>query len=426
VSVKDSHRPLFRQAALDAQRTSVLGAIVLIQPISFVVLTAFFALIAGAVGALFAWGTYTQHATLTGQLIPDLGVIGVQAPQYGTIVVKQVAEGDTVRRGDVLYVVSSERFNSGLEATRASIGREVDVREQSLLGQIENTATLGQSEQDSLVRTIAALRSEAGNLAAMVTSQTGRVALAEGAAGRYERLRNEGFVAAEVYIAKYEDALEQRARLRSLQREHSAVHRQLVELESRSAGLPLEYQNRIAELERALALARQERSENEARRRLAVVAPEDGMATAAVGEVGQVVDASKTLVSIIPRGARLRAVLHAPSRAIGFVTVGASVLLRYTAFPYQKFGHHEGVVAAVSRTALAPAELTVSPGAPLFGAAEPVYRVTVDLQSQTIDAHGQPRLLQAGMTVEADVLLETRRLWEWVLEPLYTLSGRVH
>lgn len=426
MSVKDSHRPLFRQAALDAQRTSVLGAIVLIQPLSFVLLTAFFALIAAAVGALFTWGTYTQHATLAGQLVPDLGVIGVQAPQYGTIVVKQVAEGDTVRRGDVLYVVSSERFNSGLEATRASIGREVEAREQSLLGQIEKTAALGQSEQDSLVRTIAAVRSEAGNLAAMIASQTRRVALAEAATGRYERLRNDGFVAAEIYIAKYEDGLEQRARLRSLQREHNAVSRQLVELEGRAVGLPLEYQNRIAELERALALARQERSENEARRRIAVVAPQDGMATAVVGEVGQVVDASKTLVSIIPRGAHLRAVLYAPSRAVGFVTVGAPVLLRYTAFPYQKFGHHEGVVTAVSRAALSPAELTGSPSARPVGAAEPVYRVTVDIRAQSVDAHGQSRQLQAGMTVEADVLLETRRLWEWVLEPLYTLSGRIH
>jgi hypothetical protein len=29
------------------------------------------------------------------------------------------------------------------------------------------------------------------------------------------------------------------------------------------------------------------------------------------------------------------------------------------------------------------------------------------------------------MEVEADVLLETRRLYEWALEPLYALAGRV-
>jgi membrane fusion protein len=29
------------------------------------------------------------------------------------------------------------------------------------------------------------------------------------------------------------------------------------------------------------------------------------------------------------------------------------------------------------------------------------------------------------MDVEADVLLETRRLYEWVLEPLYAMAGRL-
>jgi len=34
--------------------------------------------------------------------------------------------------------------------------------------------------------------------------------------------------------------------------------------------------------------------------------------------------------------------------------------------------------------------------------------------------------LQAGMQLEADVELETRRLYEWVLDPLYTLTGKQH
>jgi membrane fusion protein len=30
------------------------------------------------------------------------------------------------------------------------------------------------------------------------------------------------------------------------------------------------------------------------------------------------------------------------------------------------------------------------------------------------------------MEVEADVLLETRRLYEWVFEPLYALAGKTN
>jgi membrane fusion protein len=61
----------------------------------------------------------------------------------------------------------------------------------------------------------------------------------------------------------------------------------------------------------------------------------------------------------------------------------------------------------------------------LNGANEPVYRVTVDLARQTAMAYGQPVPLQPGMRVEADVMIETRHLIEWVLDPLYSLTGKL-
>ena len=49
----------------------------------------------------------------------------------------------------------------------------------------------------------------------------------------------------------------------------------------------------------------------------------------------------------------------------------------------------------------------------------------VALRSQAVLAYGAPRRLLPEMEVEADVLLETRRLYEWAFEPLYALAGRV-
>jgi membrane fusion protein len=57
--------------------------------------------------------------------------------------------------------------------------------------------------------------------------------------------------------------------------------------------------------------------------------------------------------------------------------------------------------------------------------AQSVYEVVVALHAQTVVAYGEQRQLRAGTEVEADVLLETRRLYEWVLEPLYSLTGKV-
>jgi membrane fusion protein len=129
------------------------------------------------------------------------------------------------------------------------------------------------------------------------------------------------------------------------------------------------------------------------------------------------------MVSIIPGGAVLEAHLYAPSRSIGFIRQSDQVLLRYQAFPYQKFGHTRGTVMSVSRTALAASEI---PGAGSSTASsEPLYLITVALEKQSITAYGQAQPLQAGMLVDADILQEKRKLYEWVLEPLYSLTGKL-
>ena len=143
---------------------------------------------------------------------------------------------------------------------------------------------------------------------------------------------------------------------------------------------------------------------------------------------GAKADTGAPLLSIVPPTMQLEAHLYGPSRAVGFVRPGQRVLLRYQAYPYQRFGHYEGVIASVSRAALSPGELPpqLAGLTSLTGSAgaEPIYRITVTLASQSVTAYGEQVPLQAGMTLEADVALERRRLFEWMLDPLYTVTGR--
>ena len=62
--------------------------------------------------------------------------------------------------------------------------------------------------------------------------------------------------------------------------------------------------------------------------------------------------------------------------------------------------------------------------AQLFAANEPLYRITVALSSQTALAYGEAVALHPGMQVEADILIENRRLIEWMFDPLFTLTGK--
>jgi membrane fusion protein len=175
-----------------------------------------------------------------------------------------------------------------------------------------------------------------------------------------------------------------------------------------------------------VATLAQEAAENEARRTQVITAARDGTVTLLALSAGQPVQPGQLLASIAPAGTPLQAHLFAPSRVVGFVAVGQEVRLRYAAFPYQKFGLQHGRVASVSRSPVAPAQLPAALAhlARGTGAPEALYRLTIDLASQQVVAYGEAAPLKAGMTLDAAVIQDRRRVIEWLFEPLIGAAQR--
>jgi membrane fusion protein len=200
----------------------------------------------------------------------------------------------------------------------------------------------------------------------------------------------------------------------SLEREHSAA-----KLEAQLALARAQVQ--LSALDAQAAALEQENLERGLQYHAAIVAPSDGVVATVLVERGQMVTPGTPLLAIIPAESPLEAHLYAPSRSIGFVHAGQQVLLRYLAYPHQKFGMHRASVVAVSRNPMAPTDLGFTP---TDGSREPLYRIKARLDTQAIAAYGRLEPLQPGMQVEADILLDRRRLIEWIFEPLLGLAGR--
>ena len=128
---------------------------------------------------------------------------------------------------------------------------------------------------------------------------------------------------------------------------------------------------------------------------------------------GQVATPQRTIATLLPSDGKLEAELLVPSRAAGFVKEGQTVRLLYDAFPYQKFGFHSGTVSKVSRAVINATDLPIR-----SNTQEPVFIITVQLERQNVDANNEIYLLQSGMTLGADIILEDRKIWEWVFEPI--------
>ncbi|WP_322015530.1 HlyD family secretion protein [Paraburkholderia sp. J12] len=421
-----SRRDLFRGEVVFNDKSHALGEIVLVRPISFPFIAWISLLISSAIAALLFWGSYTARSAVSGQLVPDAGLIKIYAPQNGEVITKHVTEGAPVRAGDVLYVLSSDRDSSELGATQAAISAQIELQKNSLDHEIGETRLLESEQRVGIAKKISDLQGEMGALAQAISLQSDRVNLAEDMLARYQVLLAKDYISKEQLQQKTEDLLDQKQRLQDLERNQISTRSELSDQQIALKSLGMKSDNELSELDRNLASVQAQLTDSESKRRVVITAPISGTPSAVLVDVGQTVDNSRPLLSIVPKDAVLRAELYAPSRAIGFVRPGQNVLLRFQAYPYQKFGHQTGIVESVSRTALTPEEIS-EVGMSLAGMSdrEPRYRIIVRLPAQTIRAYGAQQPLQAGMLIDADILQEKRRLYEWVLEPLYSLSGKL-
>jgi membrane fusion protein len=418
-AMRKERSSLFRQEALDSKRDTWLGDILLTRPVTFAWLAAFFFIMALAALGYLVWGEYTKKARVSGYLVPDQGLIKLFVKQPGPVIALKVKEGQSVKKGDVLVVISNER-NNAQGGTQAEIAKQLEIRKKSLESDKPKFEKIYGEQIASAAQRLAQLEKELAQISLASAAQEERIKISSRVVARNKQLTEEKFVSELVLQEKQADLLEQQNRLRELGRSRMVLERESITLKTELANYPLKLRNEIAALDRAIAEITGSGMENEARRQEYVLAPQDGLITALQIDVGKQAQPDRPLMSLIPEGTQLQADLYITSRSVGFVRVGNVARLQYQAFPYQKFGIQPGTVTKISRTAVPAQEL------PFPAAGSDIYYVvTIKPEKEFVMAYGKPEPLQTGMQVDADIWLDRSTLLEWIFEPLFSITGRM-
>lgn len=416
--------PLFRQEAVNALRPQQYGDIILIPGVSSRWMAVAGLCVIVCLAALISLGSYTRRTTVGGQIYPSEGLIRVTATQPGVIVEQLVRDGQVVKRGSVLFVLSGDRLGSDNVDYQRGIATQIESRRHSLEGDLKRSTQTEQQEAEQLKRRLTSLRAEQEQVARQAQQLTLRVSGAEEALKRYEGLFKKDFVSKDELLAKETEVVEVRSRQQGNRRDMLALERDLAATQRDLATQRARFGNQRSELDRSILTTRQEFSELEAKRRIVVTAPADGQITLLQAELGQSVEMGRPLAQLVPQNNQLIVRLYAPSKSAGFVQVGTPVLLRFDAFPYQKYGQLKGKVLSVSKAAVSAADIQgYTPRTDVTG--EPLFAITVSLPEQMLGDATQKLQLQSGMRVEADLLHETQRLYEWILEPLHAARSRL-
>lgn len=412
---------LFRNEVFEARQDAWLGDIALTRNISWLVLISGFAALAIALVGYAVWGEYTRKIRASGYVVPDVGVLRIAASQAGVISRLLVSEGQHVASGDTVAVLNAERATSSGDVS-AEVRKQIDARLMALRQEQVRVNELYDGQAKALLARLANLRMERAQIDMSLQLQHERIRLTEQMLANQRKLSADGFISQMALQQKEQERVGDLSNLAALQRGRTALERDIGAAEADKTSLNAKRANDLSSLDRGLAALEQERIENEMRREVLIKAPQSGTVTGIVTDIGKPAIPGQSLLNLIPDGSQLQADVYLPSRAAGFVHVGSHALLQFQAFPYQKFGSYRAEVIKMSRAALAAADLPY----PAPTGAVPTdlfYIASLTLSKKTVLAYGKEEPLQPGMGFDAQLILETRSLLEWIFEPLISISG---
>jgi membrane fusion protein len=412
-------RQLFRQEAIDAQREKFLGEATIARPIPGWVFTLLAAGVAFLLIAVALWGQYTRRERVEGYLALDTGAARVLIPDSGRVTELLIKEGDEVKAGGEMARISLDRATGAGASTSEAVAVEMRNRRAILEKEQTQWRDLGTQQVEQLRRRARDLESELAQIDREMKLQEVRIKSAREQADRFRALAGQSFVSEAMIKQKVDEQTDQEIKLEALRRQRTQLDRDLGAAKLEGPSIELRSRTQVEQVSRQISELQEGMAQNESKRETVIRAPMAGVVTNIAVNRGQSIAADSTLATVLPKGSGMHVELLVPTRAIGFVKPAQEVVLRYEAFPYERFGQYRGVITDIGRNVWTQGE-RVGP----LSAKEPVYRVAVKLDRQNVTALGQDFALRPGMLVNGDLLLEKRTIIEWIFEPLLQLKGR--
>jgi membrane fusion protein len=378
--------------------------------------------LAAAAVVLITFGGYTRRVDMQGRVLPSTGVMTISASSPGRIKTLGVQEGETVKKGALLYTVDLDTATKNGDTQQQIIEAQTSQREM-LTREIDRKTRMSAETEQDLRQKIETLKLHISQAGDQITFQQSLVKKVSNDYNQFASLVERHLVSLNELTARQLAWMQALARLQDLQNSELRMQGELKDAQFQLATTAHTRSDEIDTLSTKILEINEKLANSEAHRLIEIRSPENGVIAAILAHPGQTVGASAPMLKIVPQDAPMQAELLAPSTAIGFIHEGGRVLLRYSAFPYQKFGEYAGTVVSVSRTAINAEEVKS-----LLGEAEPgrqagpLYRIVVEPDAQKISIYREERSLPAGMQVNAYALLERRQLYEWILEPLYDVG----
>lgn len=402
------------------------------------------------IGILIVWAIIGQLdivAVAEGKLVPQSYVKIVQPSEAGIVKEILIREGETVTVGQVLMRMDALITNADATSLQAEWARK-----RMALRRIDAELSgkpfrADAKDSPDLVREIGAqYRANRNALEAALDEEGSRLIKAKRDLSAseqvkskleqvlphyreqdkaYEKLVKDGFAGQIMGSDKRRERIEKEQELNTQIHVIESARAGVLQSERKLAQIDSDYRRALHaehnEIQNAAdKLAQEVAKQTHRKELLELKAPQAGVVKdLATHTAGTVVQPGTVMLTLVPQDEALRAEVWVSNEDIGFVHPGQVVKLKFAAFPFQKYGMAEGVVEHVSADAADGSTNNTAPTTDRTGKPAPlVYKALVAMKSMMLEMNGQRYRLSAGMQANAEILLGTRTVAEYLLSPV--------
>ena len=409
---------------------------------------------------MFAWllvGKVDIIAEAPGRLIPKTFIQVVQPADAGVVTEVLVAEGDSVKQGQLLVKLDPVVAQADQGSTRSE-QQQLDLQVRRIDAELTNSPFLPtatdppQFAAQSLAQYVARrnayqqqLRTETAGLDKLkadllsAAETVKRFQRTQGSyneiEGAYKSLEAQGLQPHATTLEKTRDRIDHEQELASQSFTAKGLKAAVHQSEQRLLQISADYIKELR-LERSDTLLRLEKARNELAKQdhrtnaLELKAPMDAVVKdVAAHTAGTVVSPGTVLLTLVPVKVPLRAEVWVKNEDAGFVFPGQAVQLKVATYPFQKYGLLHGKVLVLSpdaadaqQSSSATPGQTQGPAGQQGQQGQPAqsaqFRALVELDQQTLVAQEKVFQLRPGMQVVAEVNQGKRTVMEYLLSPV--------
>ncbi|UDJ83331.1 HlyD family secretion protein [Kosakonia oryzae] len=414
---------LFRQEAVDHQRSYWKGKVILFKGVSPFIISACCIAFMAVLIAMLCFFKFTQRIDVVGEVITLPHPLNISSPQPGFISQQFIQVGDTVKKGDVLFELDvSKSTNAGnVSDTNISMIKAKITNAEEIINKLKaNKDDFIATTQRQIQRYEYSLTETDGLLA---TAKQGLTKM-ESALQNYNQYLKKGLINKDQYNNQHSLYVQQQNAFQSLSTQKMQLELQLTQSRSDITVKSAELDNQIAAQYNQLSDFQSQLIETNANGKILVKSTIGGRVESVAVTPGQMVDAGSSLAQIKQlTDVKYYLLLWLPDNSLPYVKIGDTVNIRYDAFPSDKFGQFSGKIKSISSMPATRRELAeYNIGQSNTNSAQTLYKAIIDIKQKEFIYKDKKLELSNGLKAKSLVFMEERPLYQWLFSPVYKVA----